>query len=125
MPTQSLRLLVTGSRDCRHEHRIHNILHQEIYTRYGRNVVLISGGARGADTFCESFATMIGWDIERHTPDWRTHGRRAGYLRNKEMVDSQPDRALAFIVEGAGNRGTRMTIDLCHDAGVDITVHNV
>ena len=95
------RLLITGSRTWSDV----AVIEREfgvVAEHEGSNVVLVSGGAKGADTLCEQVAEKLGWTIERHLPDWSV-GKRAGFDRNKVMVDSGADFCLAFILdESAG-----------------------
>ncbi len=47
---------------------------------------VMSGGARGADTYGEEWAREHGIPIEQYIPDWSRHGRGAGFRRNAEMA---------------------------------------
>ena len=49
--------------------------------------VIISGGARGADTLGEKYALEHGMRLVRFPADWKKYGKRAGYLRNQEMAE--------------------------------------
>lgn len=68
------------------------------------DVVIVSGGARGADTLAERAARKLC----KHPPlifpaDWKQHGRGAGFKRNQQIVDAC-DELVAFW-DGA-SRGT-------------------
>ena len=41
------------------------------------NIIVISGGAKGADTLGERYANENGFTIERYLPDWRQHGKKS------------------------------------------------
>ena len=58
-------------------------------------VVIVSGGAKGADQFGERYAQDRGLGVEQHTPDWKTHGKCAGMIRNGVIVDVS-DHTLFF-----------------------------
>lgn len=58
--------------------------------------LVIHGGARGADSLCEHVAHELGIPTLCFKPDWDLHGKKAGVLRNQEMVDYKPDLLLAF-----------------------------
>lgn len=100
------RLLVTGSRDWSDAQAIVREL-EVVNAHEGEQVVLISGNcATGADKIAEDVAVKFGWMIERHPADWKTHGKRAGFIRNGEMVDEGADYCVAFVKDsspGASN----------------------
>lgn len=90
------RLLITGSRDWSDTVAIENEF-RLVYAKYGKEVVLVSGGAKGADSLCENLARKAGWKIEQHIPNWNEEGKKAGFLRNEKMVKLGADACLAFI----------------------------
>ena len=84
-------------------------------------LVIVHGGYRGADKLAGEWAHANGVDVEVHRADWNTHGRRAGYLRNAEMVRRGADVCHAFMVGEAV--GTRMTMAMATKAGIPVVVH--
>ena len=80
---------------------------------------VISGGASGADTLAEKFALKYGIPMSIHAAQWNKFGKRAGYLRNKEIVNDA-DQVIAFW-DGA-SPGTKITIDLATKSGKKVTV---
>lgn len=112
------RLLITGSRDWRDEQSI--AAHLDLAWRQlgePEHMTLISGACpTGADRIAESVAELRGWNIERHPADWAALGKRAGFLRNAEMVQSDADLCIAFIRDSS--RGASMTIELAQKAGL-------
>jgi hypothetical protein len=64
----------------------------------------------------DQFALDIGMWVRRHPADWPKHGRRAGFLRNADMVRAGADLCLAFI--RGGSAGASMTADLAMEAGI-------
>lgn len=73
------------------------------------NVTVISGGARGVDQRAAAAARQHGLTVREYPADWDRYGKRAGYLRNEEMVKAA-DMVIAFW--DGQSRGTRHTIDL-------------
>src|ERR1700761_8081446 len=64
---------------------------------------VISGGARGADALAVLWAQMRGVPFSEFHADWQTHGRAAGPIRNRRMLEEgAPDLVIAF----PGGRGT-------------------
>lgn len=128
-----MRVLVTGSRDWADYKRLYSVLHTEIVERYwekghdeqGRFIdwvipedfVLVHGACpTGADLMADDW--ILSWDrvAETHPADWKKYGKRAGYVRNAEMVEAGADLCLAFILNKS--RGATMTADLAEEAGI-------
>ena len=78
---------------------------------------VVSGGARGADTIAHDWANSRGKHFLFFPANWERYGRRAGYLRNQQMLDEgKPDIVLAF----PGGKGTEMMCELAAKAGVKV-----
>lgn len=94
-------VLVTGGRDYPHIDRVKHTL-SALHSRKPITMV-VCGGATGADSWAAQWARENGVQIRIVEPDWDTHGRKAGPMRNQGMLDIyDPDTALAF----RGGRGT-------------------
>lgn len=77
-------LLIAGSRGFED----YELLKQ--YTDYAlrnrtESIVIISGGARGADTLAKQYAYEKQYEYLEFKADWNTFGKSAGYIRNEEM----------------------------------------
>jgi hypothetical protein len=76
--------------------------------------VLVSGGARGVDTHAVEYGAKA-WGLKSivFPADWNKHGKRAGIVRNGQIV-----QAADFIVAfwDGKSRGTKSTIDLALSA---------
>lgn len=79
----------------------------------GRKLVIVHGGAPGADCTAGLWVvqkTEHPWvTTEVHWADWRKHGKAAGPIRNQAMLDSKPDLCIAF----PGGRGTNDMVSRC------------
>ncbi len=69
---------------------------------------IISGGANGVDSLAKRYATEHGIKLVEILPDWKTHGKGAGLLRNTEIV-KMADVVIAFW-DGV-SRGTKDSIE--------------
>jgi hypothetical protein len=118
-----LRVLVCGSRDWRDANAIQRALIRVVrrVKPLGGRVVVIHGDARGADRIAAALARGIGLEVIAFPADWSTHGRRAGFLRNLEMLDQRPDLVIAF--QRNGSRGTQHTIDEARKRGIPVEVY--
>lgn len=47
---------------------------------------IVSGGAKGADTLAEKYAKENGIKIKVFLPDWTNLGKKAGPIRNEEII---------------------------------------
>lgn len=84
-------------------------------------VIIVSGGAPGADTLGERYAVERGLQIERHPADWEKYGRSAGPKRNAEMADVA-DALIAFPKTGEENRGTKNMVNTARAKGLQVRV---
>jgi len=82
---------------------------------------IISGGARGADTLAEKYAISNNIPIRIFYPDWDTYGKKAGLIRNRQIVESS-DYILAFW-DGQSS-GTKSSIDIANELGKPIIIVN-
>jgi hypothetical protein len=48
--------------------------------------LLVSGGAMGADSLGEQYAKLNEIPTKIFYPDWKTHGKKAGFLRNTDII---------------------------------------
>lgn len=117
-----MRILVTGSRTWDDEETIANALWCSIMLAT-ETPTLVSGACpTGADAIAERLVQQTidehpdSWVIERHPAEWDKHGKRAGFVRNAEMVNLGADVCLAFIKDGS--KGATMTADLAEKAGI-------
>jgi hypothetical protein len=79
--------------------------------------VIISGHAKGADTLGEDYAQWNDIELEVYPAQWNRYGKRAGYVRNTQMLEEgKPDLIVAF----PGGRGTAMMCDIARKAGVEV-----
>lgn len=90
-----MRILACGGRDYLNVKRIHEAL-SAVHRKHGISV-LIHGAAAGADTIAGHWALLHGIDVEEYPADWERYGRRAGPIRNRQMVKlGRPDAVVAF-----------------------------
>jgi hypothetical protein len=115
------RVLVTGSRDWRHPETIRRALdhaHNTMLYTFDENAtfVVVHGVARGADTTAHLHADSCNWTTKPHPADWTHLGKRAGMIRNTEMVADGAQTCLAFIRNHS--RGATACAAMAERAGI-------
>lgn len=91
------------------------------------DALVIVGRARGADTVAERAALARGLDVAGYPAEWSKHGRRAGWLRNRVMLDAllggeRDEARLVIAFWDMHSPGTRGMIDLARKAGVHVEI---
>lgn len=108
------RVLVCGSREWNSPARIRWALAAQVRP-WLPHVVLVHGGARGADQMAGEIATHFKWPTEVFPADWR-YGKQAGQIRNSLMIATRPVVVFAF---GRGS-GTNNCVDQARLAGIEV-----
>jgi hypothetical protein len=91
-------------------------------------ITLIHGDARGADRTSEVVFTSGYFknmpEVLKFPANWNAHGKAAGYIRNKQMLDEgEPDLVMAFW-DGV-SPGTKNMVSQAEKAGVPVKVIHV
>lgn len=87
-----------------------------------RDTIIISGGARGVDSYAGRAARDCGLILVEYPADWLAAPRGAGMIRNKVVVE-QADRVVIFW-DGA-SPGSANVIRLCKAAAKPIEIYAV
>jgi hypothetical protein len=82
-----------------------------------RPTLIIHGAAKGADTLAGRWAKEFNIPVLVFPADWKKYGRRAGPIRNAQMLsEGKPNLVVAF----PGGRGTANMVGLSQKAGVPV-----
>jgi len=125
---ETRRIIVAGSRNYKDYRRISSVLSKFIsmFTENGISPEFISGGCRGVDTLAERFCKLHNYPIKVFEADWATHGKKAGYLRNKQMAEyAAEDNGMLIAFWDGESKGTKMMVDLAMKNGLTVHVENV
>ena len=109
------KIAIVGSRKYQHIHKIKRAI--EFFSHYDCEIV--SGGAYGVDTIAETFAKEFGIPATIFPADWDAYGKRAGAMRNKQIVD-YADVIIAFW--DGQSKGTQITVGMAKRAGKKVLV---
>lgn len=117
------RILVTGSRHWKWREKVEYELMRTVAQLNDGDVTIVHGGCpSGADRIADDWVRNAfprgPVKLEVHKADWRRSGRKAGPLRNKEMVEVGSDVCLAFLTPESV--GGSMTADMAEKAGIEV-----
>jgi NADPH:quinone reductase-like Zn-dependent oxidoreductase len=104
-----MRVAIVGSRDFTALNMV-----VEYVNSLPNDTVVISGGAIGVDRAAEQAAKARGLKVVIYFADWNLHGKAAGQIRNKTIVNDC-DTMVAFW-DGVST-GTKGSIHLASKAG--------
>ena len=98
-PSRSLVIAAGGGRDLAWPQQR---VAAELLARSGGRLVhlLLHGGARGADAAIGRAAQQLGWSALVMPAQWERHGRAAGPIRNRELLEQAVARAEAHSSPG-------------------------
>lgn len=112
-----MHVIVCGGRNFSDRDLVWSTLDELRITIPHDALIIVHGGARGADSLARE------WCIERSVPfenvpaDWRSHGKSAGPIRNQRMIDQfGPSLVVAF----PGGSGTADMVRKAHRHGIKI-----
>ena len=115
-----MRLAIVGSREFEN----YDLVCAEVAKiQQTQNVdLIVSGGAKGADTLAKKFAARNGIRLMEFLPDYDRYGRGAPLQRNTLIVQNS-DVVLAFVA--ATSKGTWDTIRKARAARKKVIIVNV
>lgn len=112
-----VKLAIIGSRKC--ENQVKKMIADQIPPR---TQLIISGGAKGVDTFAEELAKERQIPFQKILPEYTKYGRRAPLIRNQAIVLAA-DLVLAFW--DYTSRGTANTIVFCIQNNIPIEIYGI
>lgn len=91
-----------------------------------RNVVIISGGAKGADSLAEKYAKDHGHELKVFYAEWDKYGKSAGYKRNEVMHKyiSQFEKKQVVAFWDGVSKGTAHNFGIAPEYDNPILIYN-
>lgn len=82
-------------------------------------MVLINGGASGADLQAREWAKRAGVPVELYQADWEALGRAAGPMRNQRVLEEgKRDLVIGHTNDLSRSKGTAHMAKIAREAGV-------
>ena len=116
-----MRIIIAGSREYNNYEEAAKLIDKFIKDVNSSNVVIVSGGAKGADKIGEEYAARNGLDCVVYKANWGKYGKQAGIIRNGEMAKNA-DCLLAFW--NGESRGTYNMINTAKKRKLKVRVFN-
>lgn len=115
-----MKVLVCGDRNWKDKELIRSMIRDKMPD------LVITGGARGADTLAYECCKEDGFTVTKIDADWNKHGKAAGPIRNRKMLDQTPDLVLAFHDDLSHSKGTLDTVTEARHRGLQVQLvqHN-
>lgn len=113
---RKIRICVCGGRDYEDINKVWQTL--DLFYKINENIIIIAGGAKGADSYASSWAIARFVELEEYPANWDRDKKAAGPIRNRLMLSKGIDILLAF----PGGRGTADMIKICQTAGVKVKI---
>lgn len=110
---------VVGSRDVAPEAAE---LVRDFIASLPADAVIVSGGAGGVDSLAAESAHARGLRVVVYPADWKKHGRRAGLIRNTQIVEDCTE--LVAFWNGV-SRGTMDSVRKARERGIPVRVVRV
>jgi len=112
-----MKILVCGGRYYVDYQRVYNFLSAF------DDAVIISGACRGADTLATTAAKELGFTYREYPANWALYGKRAGVLRNQQMIDLEsPDLVVAFHDDIERSKGTKDMLRIAKHHGINTII---
>lgn len=109
-----MRVAIVGSREYEKLDQVEKYVNE-----LPADAIVVSGGARGVDRAAENAAKRRGLQTLIFPALWGTYGKRAGFLRNRQIVEAA-DKVVAFW--DGFSAGTLSTIKLAQEAKKPVEV---
>lgn len=108
-----MRVVIFGSREYAHP-----LMVRTRVRKLPAGTIVVVGGAPGVDSVAQHTAEQEGLAVDLHAALWETHGRKAGHVRNDEMLATDPELAIGFW--NGTSPGTRSMIAKTEQRGIPL-----
>ena len=114
------RVVVAGCRDYNNYFLLSRELKKLIKNLdKDHEIIIVSGGASGADSLGEKFAKKHNLKIEKYPAEWDKYGRSAGPIRNYKMAQVAD---LVVVFWDGKSRGTKNMIECAERENKSCTI---
>jgi len=119
--TDEMKVAIVGSRSIDDQMFAEYLFRCFTYI-FGKPTKIISGGARGIDSFAEDFAHTFNIDLQVFKPDWTKYGKKAGFIRNEDIIKNCD---ICLAIWDGKSHGTKHDLELCEQYKKDLVLFNL
>jgi hypothetical protein len=113
-----MRILITGDRNWECRPLARQIIGR-LTRRYGSKIVIVHGAGNGVDQAFAIECREGNITAAAHPAKWEM-GKRAGPLRNAEMIATKPDFVIAVHRDLARSKGIKDCVKQAIEAGIPV-----
>jgi hypothetical protein len=99
------KVLICGDRNWSNREKIKSFL-----STLPKDTIIVEGEASGADRIAREESEKLGLQVKKYPADWKKYGRSAGPIRNRQMLNENPDLVVAFHNNINSSKGTKDTL---------------
>jgi len=119
-----MRIAFVGSRNWSDKNKIKKAIEKKkaIAEKNGQNLVIISGGATGADALSIEIAKELKIDTEKYNPNWEKWGKDHPIEVKNMLIQGHADMLVAFRKKSSENIGTDAAIETAGKLGIPVYI---
>ena len=111
-----MRVLICGDRNWKDREAI-----SACVVAIPESTPIIEGAARGADRIAGEFGRFYGHTVFEFPADWNKHGKAAGPIRNRQMLnEGNPTLVIFFHNNLKQSKGTRDMVEIAVKANIPV-----
>ncbi len=109
-----MKILFSGDRHWNNYWAVYDVI-----SKLDRDSIIIHGAARGLDTMAGMIATKLGMKVISVPAEWDKYKRAAGPIRNRKMLDMNPDLVICFHNDIDNSKGTKDCKEEAEKRGIE------